>query len=125
MIIHIKRALKILAIVLLVMLLLYLGKGCVAYITYENTVEYRLHELEDGVYGYYNAVRSNIPAENYDMVIVCFGGNIFTLDGNINIHYTDSTPRIVWKDINVVHGDTFDVYVPYGSIIFRPNLVQS
>jgi hypothetical protein len=123
-----KLAKKILVYGLAIVLGLYLAscvKSCHDYTTYSNTVEYDLHELDDGVYGYYNAVTSNIPAENYEMIVLCLNGQIFTLNGDVNIYYTDDAPKLIWTDVNRVHGDTFDVYVPSGSIEMRPNLVQS
>jgi hypothetical protein len=119
---------KILLIVLIIGIVLGCGsclRSCYDYSTYSNTVEYRLQEIEDGVYGYYNAVTSNVPAENYEMIVLCFGSSIHTLKGDVNIHYTDEECKLIWKDVNIVNGDTFDIYVPYGSIDMRPNLVQS
>ena len=119
---------KILLYILLLTLCIYLGscmKSCHEYITYTNTVEYKLKDFGDGTYGYYNAVTSNIPSENYEMIVLCFADRIYTLKGDVNIHYTNEEPKLIWTDVNVVHGDTFDVYVPYGSIEMRPNLVQS
>ena len=100
-------------------------RSCHEYSTYNNTVEYSLTELGDGIYGYYNAVTSSIPAENYEMIVLCLNGQIYTLKGDVNIHYTDNERKLIWTDVNVVHGDTFEVYVPSGSIEMRPNLVQS
>ena len=99
--------------------------SCYRYATYKNTIEYSLTEIDDGVYGYYNAVTSNIPSENYSMIVLCLNGQIYTLNGDVNIHYTTEKPKLIWTDVNLVHGDTFDVYVPSGSIEMRPNLVQS
>lgn len=119
---------KILLYILLFALCVYLGscaKSCHDYVTYKNIFEYKLSDFGNGIYGYYNAVTSNIPAENYEMIVLCFAGRIHTLNGDVNIHYTDGEPKLIWTDVNVVHGDTFEVYVPYGSIEMRPNLVQS
>ena len=123
---------KIFKKILLVILILYVifaisscTKRWIDYKNEQNTYEYKLEELEPGVYGYYNAVRSNIPSENYDMVVLYFSGKIWTLDGDVNIHYTDGQPKLIWIDRNLVHGDTFEVYVPEGTIDFRPNLTQA
>ena len=113
---------------LILLICLGLGSCTKRWIDYkneQNTYEYKLGELEPGVYGYYNAVRSNIPSENYDMVVLYFSGKIWTLDGDVNIHYTDGQPKLIWIDRNLVHGDTFEVYVPEGTINFRPNLTQA
>lgn len=97
-------------------------KSCLDYTTYSETHEYNLTDLGDGIYGYYNAVTSSIPAENYEMIVVCLNGQIYTLKGDVNIHYTDNEHRLVWTSTNMVYGDTFDIYVPLGSIELRPNL---
>lgn len=100
-------------------------KSCYAYSRYSETHEYNLYELGDGIYGYYNAVTSNIPSENYEMIVLCLNWQIYTLNGTVNIHYTDNEHKLLWTRTNMVHGDTFDIYVPFGSIVVRPNLVQS
>jgi hypothetical protein len=86
------------------------------------TYEYNLSEIDDGVYGYYNTVSSGVPAQNYEVITLYFNGSIHTLDGDVNIHYTDSEPRLVWHYVRLVHGCTYDVYVPNGSIEMRPNV---
>lgn len=123
-----KLAKKILAYVLIAAVVIgciYGLKSCHDYTTYSETREYSLTELGDGFYGYYNAVISNIPAENYEMIVLCLNGQIYTLTGDVNIHYTDDECRLVWTYTHIVKGDTFDIYVPFGSIEMRPNLVQS
>ena len=99
-------------------------KSCYEYTTYTDTIEYELMEFDDGVYGYYNAVTSNIPAGNYDMITLCFNNKVYTLKGDVNVYYTDEAAKLIWTDTNIVNGDTFDVYVPLGSIEMRPNLGQ-
>lgn len=121
----VKKILKVFLIIAIIVGCVSCTKSCYDHATYSNTVEYKLCEIGDGIYGYYNVVTSNIPAENYEMIVLCFNGSVHTLKGDVNIHYTDGECKIVWNDVNVVHGDTFDVYVPYGSIEMRPNLVQS
>lgn len=120
-----KLAKKIMTYVLLAAIIfscVYGLKSCYNYTTYSETHEYSLTDLGDGIYGYYNAVTSSIPAENYEMIVVCLGGQIYTLKGDVNIHYTDTEHRLVWTSTNIVNGDTFDIYVPLGSIELRPNL---
>lgn len=118
---------KIMTYILVIALALSLTscmKSCYEYVTYENVVEYELAEIDDGIYGYYNSVASDIPAENYEMIVLCFNRSIYTLKGNVDIHYTDGEAKLIWKDVNIVHGDEFDVYVPYNTIEIRPNLTQ-
>lgn len=121
----VKKILTCVLIAAVVIGCIYGLKSCHDYTTYSETNEYSLTELGDGIYGYYNAVTSNIPAENYEMIVLCLNGQIYTLKGDVNIHYTDNECRLVWTDTNIVNGDTFDIYVPFDSIEMRPNLVQA
>lgn len=120
-----KKIVKYVLIAAIIFGCVYGLKSCHDFMAYSETHEYNLTDFGDGIYGYYNAVTSNIPAENYEMIVVCLNGQIYTLKGDVNIHYTDNEHRLVWTSTNVVHGDTFDIYVPFGSIEMRPNLIQS
>lgn len=114
---------------ILIIAIMFSLASCGAYfydcVTYSETFEYGLTELSDGIYGYYNSVASNIPSENYDMIVLCLNGQIYTLKGDVNIHYTDGECKLIWHDVKIVNGDTYEVYVPAGTIEMRPNLVQS
>lgn len=90
-------------------------------LSYKETLEYNLYEINDGIYGYYNIVSSSIPAQNYEVITLYFGG-VYTLKGDVNIHYTNERPRLVWEKTKIVNGDTIDVHVPYNSIEIRPNM---
>lgn len=84
-----------------------------------TTNEYALSELDGGVYGIHVVSTSAIPAQNYEMVTVNISGQIYTIKGNVNIHYiTSGEPRIVWVNKNYVNNDIADLYVPEGSIRF-------
>ena len=117
-----KLAKKIIMVVLIVVMLAVPIVYIVDSITYKETLEYNLYEISDGIYGYYNIVASAIPAQNYQVVTLYFGGGVYTLKGQVNIHYTESNPRLVWEKTKTVNGDTLDVYIPYGSLEVRPNM---
>lgn len=123
------RIVKGIFVCILIIAIVFYCVSCMGYVhechTYNKTFEYTLTELSDGVYGYYNAVTSNIPAENYEMIVLCLNGQIYTLKGDVNIHYTDGECKLIWNDVKLVNGDTYEVYVPSGTIEMRPNLVQS
>lgn len=89
---------------------------------YKETLEYNLYEMNDGVYAYYNIVSSARPAYNYQVVTLYFADGIYTLNGDVNIHYTDGRPRLIWEKTKIVNGDTIDVYIPYNSLEVRPNM---
>lgn len=95
--------------------------GLVAWSNYKNPTtinEYTLSEVQEGIYGVYVVATSNIPAENYEMVTININGNFYTVKGSVNIHNDNGGPRAVWKNTNMVNGDTIDLYVPEGS--FQP-----
>ena len=50
------------------------------------------------------------------MVSVNINDQIYTIKGNVNIHYVDGEQRLVWTDSNYVNSDTADLYVPKGTI---------
>lgn len=85
--------------------------------TQYDELEYTLEEIEDGVYCYYRVIVSSIPAQNYQMITVYYGGNMRTLKGDIQICYTSGEPKIHIKDYNIVNADDIIVYVPKGTII--------
>ena len=81
--------------------------------------EYKLSEIQDGVYGSYNTVVSSIPAQNYDIITLCCDGQIRTFRGEVHISYINSTPYVVHKSSNLVNADILYVYVPFGTIEYH------
>lgn len=91
-----------------------------AYYANQSTeYEYKLTEIQDGVYGTYSTVVSDVPAQNYDIITLCCNGSIRTFKGNIYISYTDSDPYVKYKDSNTVNADELWVYVPFGTIEYQ------
>lgn len=84
--------------------------------------DYALSELSDGVYGWYNRVSSQVPAQNYDVITLCCDGVVVTFQGEVYITYTTANPHVVVKDSNFVNSDEIYVYVPQGTISFRENV---
>lgn len=90
-----------------------------------ETREYELSELNSKYYGIYTSVHSNVPANNYETIILRCNDQVLTLNGDVNIWYVDSDYKVIWKDTNLVHGDDIDVYVPEGSIEFYNDVAIS
>lgn len=116
-----KKYVKIAILVLVIGLIIW---GIVSFVmwAYNNHTQYKeldytLEEIEDGVYGYYSVTVSSIPAQNYQMITVYYGGSIRTLKGDIQICYTNGEQKIHIKDYNIVNADDIIVYVPKGTII--------
>ena len=84
---------KILSIVLIVTLMFCLAscaKYCWDSITYKETFEYALYEMNDGIYGYYNIVSSSIPAQNYEVVTLYFADGVcYYADNPGNLYVID------------------------------------
>jgi hypothetical protein len=87
--------------------------------------EYTLEEVEDGVYGYYYNTRSRAPAYNYEVIVLCIDGQVYNMAGHVNIHYTDNNYRCIHTDTNQVYNDTFDVYIPKGSLEMMPDVMMA
>lgn len=114
---NIKPYLIDIAVILCVCLLL---GGLIHYGNQHTEHEYKLTELDDGVYGIYTVVSSRVPADNYEMITLCCNGNVYTFKGEISIKYTDTVePYVVWHNYNLVNGDDIWVYVPNGTIEFQ------
>lgn len=86
----------------------------------ENT--YLLSEIEDGTYAIYYTTHSRVPAENYEVITLCYGNSIYTLNGDVSITYTDDEPYVYIKNTNIVHGDDIHVYVPKGSVRYEESV---
>lgn len=93
--------------------------GMISYTSQYTEYEYRLSEISDGVYGTYNNVVSNVPADNYDVITLCCDGKIRTFKGSVHIAYTNSDPYVVHKDVNCVNADVLYVYVPFDTIVYQ------
>lgn len=84
--------------------------------------EYSLSELDDDVYGIYTVVSSSIPAQNYEMITLCVNGQVCTFKGHVNIRYCDDGYKLILEDKNYINSDIMNVYVPYGTIEYSPNV---
>jgi hypothetical protein len=84
--------------------------------------EYRLYEMNDGVYAIYYNTHSNVPANNYEVVTLCCGGNVHTFRGNVFISFTDSEPYARVRNCNIVNGDDIYVYVPQGTVSYQSSV---
>lgn len=112
----------IITICVIILIVAAIIVGMVSLIVYSNKYteyEFRLSELQDGVYGVYGTIVSNIPADNYDFITLCCDGQIRTFKGGVVISYTDTVPYAYYRDTNTVNADIVYVYVPFGSIVYQ------
>ena len=88
------------------------GNQCV-----ENS--YVLSEIDDGTYAIYYETYSTVPAENYEMITVCFNNELYTFKGTVHVTYTDSEPYVIVKQYNFINSDEVHIFVPKGTIKFK------
>ena len=84
--------------------------------------EYQLYEMNEGVYAIYYTTHSRVPAYNYEVVMLCCDGNIYTFKGNVHISFTNDKPYAKVINYNTVNSDDIYVYVPYGTVCYQPSV---
>ena len=93
------------------------------YASWSEESAYELQNIDDnGNYAIYHTVSSSIPTDNYEVVYVCFNNAMHTLKGNVSITYTNDTPHIDIIRTHIVYGDTYNLYIPKGSVIYEGNV---
>ena len=96
--------------------------GMIHYGNQYTEYEYKLYEMNDGVYAIYYNTHSSIPAYNYEVVTVCCNGNVCTFQGNVNISFTNNEPYVKVRDCNTVNADDIYVYVPQGTVVYQQSV---
>ena len=86
----------------------------------ENT--FQLSEVNDGVYAIYYNTHSRVPSENYEVITVCFNGNIYTFKGSVQISYVNTEPYATVKQYNLVNSDEVHIYVPKGTVVYEESV---
>jgi len=79
--------------------------------------EFKLSELEDGIYCYKTDVVSSIPAQNYTLITVSDkDGNTYTIHGSLSTRNYDGEPYIVWDHKEMINSDSVIIYAPIETI---------
>lgn len=86
----------------------------------ENT--YQLSEINEGAYVIYYNTHSRVPAQNYEVAIVCCNGNIYTFKGDVQISYVGTDPYATVKQYNLVNSDEVHIYVPKGTVAYEESV---
>ena len=86
----------------------------------ENT--YQLSEVNNGVYAIYYNTHSRVPAQNYEVIMVCCNGNIYTFKGSVQISYVDIEPYATVKQYNLVNSDEVHIYIPKGTVAYEESV---
>ena len=115
---EIKENIKYLLII--VCILMFVGLGVFKLFSYANYTEeysYELEEIRPGTYAIYNTVSSNVPAHNYNVVTICFNGQIHIFQGTVNICQTNNKTHA--NIISRPHMNyEITIYIPKGTVEF-------
>ena len=118
-----KKTKNMIAVVAIVLILFGAISYFIYYASWSEESSYELENIDDnGNYAIYHTVSSSIPADNYEVVYVCFNNAMHALKGNVSITYTNDKPRIDITWTHLVYGDEYNLYVPKGSVIYEGNV---
>lgn len=118
-----KKINKFTAIVIIIcMLFVALIGGLIHHMHQYTEREYQLYEIENEVYAIYYTTHSDVPADNYEVITLCCGGNICTFEGHVSISFTNENPYVKVKNYNMVNADEIYVYVPQGTVSYAENI---
>ena len=111
------------AVVAIVLILLGAISYLIYYTSWSEEASYELQHIDDnGNYAIYHTVSPSIPADNYEIVYVCFNNVMHTLKGNVSITYTNGNPYIDITRTHIVYGDDYHLYLPKGTVIYEGNV---
>ena len=83
--------------------------------TSKSTIQ--LSEMESGVYAYRQVVVSSIPAQNYDIAILCDErGRQYTIKGHVFTMAYSGRPYAVIERYDIVNADRVTIYAPVQTI---------
>lgn len=118
-----KKTKNMISVVAIVLILFGAISYFIYYASWSEESAYELQNIDDnGNYAIYHTVSSSIPADNYEVVYACFNNAMHTLKGNVSITYTNDTPHIDIIRTHIVYGDTYNLYIPKGSVIYEGNV---
>ncbi len=95
----------------------------VSYGQYTEEYSYELQEIKDGTYAIYHSVLSNVPSHNYDVITICYNGQIHRLQGTVNIQQTNEKPYVeIIAKPHLNNADKITVFIPKGTVEFANNV---
>lgn len=122
--INIKQYIKTIIPVLMIIVFVFFGVyKLVQYAEYTEEYSYELQEIKDGTYAIYHSVSSNVPANNYDVITICYNGQIHMFQGEVIIQQTNDTPYVnIISKPHMSNADEITVFIPKGTIEFVDNV---
>ena len=115
-----KEYIKSTLFIICILSLIYFGVyKLVLYGEYTEEYSYELEEVKTGIYAIYNAVSSTTPAHNYEVVTICYNGQIRVFQGTVNIQQTNDTPHAdIISRPHMNYNDEITIYIPKGTVEF-------
>ena len=96
-VINIKQYIKTIIPVLMIIVFVFFGVYKLAqYAEYTEEYSYELQEIKDGTYAIYHSVSSNVPANNYDVITICYNGQIHMFQGEVIILANHQSINVVF-----------------------------
>lgn len=100
--------------------------GCwkmIKYTNYSEASAFDLQEIKEGTYIIYHSVSSNVPADNYDVVLLRYENQIHEYKGCVTICSTNDKPHVkIISRPNISNNDEVFVFVPDGTVEFANNV---
>ena len=123
-VINIKQYIKTIIPVLMIIAFIFFAVFKLAqYGEYTEEYSYELQEIKDGTYAIYHSVSSNVPANNYDVITICYNGQIHMFQGEVIIQQTNDTPYVnIIRKPHMNNADEITVFIPKGTIEFVDNV---
>lgn len=115
-----KEYIKYLLIITCILTLIFFGLyKLISYGEYAEEYSYELEEIKSGAYAIYNTVSSTTPAHNYNVVTICYNGQIHVFQGTVNICQTNNKPHAdIISRPHMNYNDEITIYVPKGTVEF-------
>lgn len=110
-------------IVAIIAVMFFGGYKLVSYGQYTEEHSYELQEIKDGTYAIYHSVLSNVPSHNYDVITICYNGQIHIFQGTVNIQQTNGKPYVeIIAKPHLNNADKITVFIPKGTVEFANNV---
>lgn len=119
-----KQSIKYLLVITCILALIFLGLyKLISYGEYTEEYSYELEEIKSGTYAIYNTVSSTTPAHNYNVVTICYNGQIHVFQGTVNICQTSNKPHAdIISRPHMNYNDEITIYVPKGTVEFAEGI---
>ena len=114
-----RQGIKYLLIISCIVTLIFFGAYKFSlYADYTEEYSYELEEIKPETYAIYNTVSYGMD-EKYEVVTICYNGQIHVFQGTVNIYQTNKKPHAeIISRPHMNYNDEITIYVPKGSVEF-------